>query len=71
MNRAFIKLLVNRCQLALGSNALVVKELEEVSAALDNMMNILYAEDTRGEEENSELEFFITPPLSVYDGDST
>ena len=70
MNRAFIKLLVNRCQLALGSNALVVKELEEVSAALDNMMNILYAEDTRGEEENSEQDFFISPPLSVYDGDA-
>ena len=67
MNRAFIKLLVNRCQLALGSNALVVKELEEVSAALDNMMNVLYSDTLQGEEKNSEQDFFISPPLEVYD----
>ena len=67
MNRAFIKLLCNRCQLALGSNALVVKELEEVLAALDNMCEILYAEPIRGEEEKSESDFFISPPLEVYD----
>ena len=67
MNRAFIKLLVNRCQLALGSNALVVKELEEVSAALDNMAEILYSEPIRGEEKNSDQDFFISPPLEVYD----
>ena len=67
MNRAFIKLLVNRCQLALGSVSLVVKELEEVSVALDNMCEILYDEPIRGEEEKSESDFFISPPLEVYD----
>ena len=67
MNRAFIKLLVNRCQLGLGSLSLVEKELEEVLAALDNMNEILYAEPIRGEEEKSEEDFFISPPLEVYD----
>ena len=67
MNRVFIKLLANRCDLGLGSLSLVAKELEEVKAALDNMNEILYAEPIRGEEEKSESDFFISPPLSVYD----
>ena len=67
MNRRFIQLLVDRCHIALGSTALVVKELEEVMAALDNMNQILYAETIQGEEEKSESDFFITPPLDVYE----
>ena len=70
MNRRFIQLLVDRCQIALGSTVLVVKELEEVSAALDNMNQILYAEAIRGEEENSDSDFFISPPLEVYVDDA-
>ena len=70
MNRPFIKLLVDRCQLALGSNALVVKELEEVSAAFDNMCEILYTEPIRGEENHQEsFDDPSVPPLSVYEGD--
>ncbi len=70
MNRAFLKLLCSRCQLALGSNALVVKELEEVLAALDNMCDILYAEPIRGEE-NHQTSFDdpSVPPLEAYEND--
>ena len=68
MNRALVKLLVSRAKLAQGSFALVEKQLSEILGALDNTVEILYAEAIRGEEENSDLEFFITPPVSVYDG---
>ena len=68
MNRALVKLLVSRVKLAQGSLALVDKQLSEILGALDNTVEILYAEAIRGEEENSDLEFFITPPVSVYDG---
>ena len=67
MNRTLIKLLVNRAKLAQGSLALVEKQLTEILGALDNSMEILYAEAIRGEEENSDQDFFISPPLSVYD----
>ena len=69
MNRPLIKLLVKRAKLAQGSLALVEKQLSEILSALDNTAEKLYAEPIRGEEENSEFEFFISPPLSVYEGD--
>ena len=67
MNRTLIKLLVDRTKLAQGSMALVDKQLTEILSALDNQVEILYAEAIRGEEENSDSDFFITPPLEVYD----
>ena len=69
MNRAFIKLLENRCKLAMGSLSLVEKQLTEILLELDNTAEKVYAEPIRGEEENSDFEFFISPPLSVYEGD--
>ena len=70
MNRHLIELLVNRAKLAQGSMALVDKQLTEILSALDNQVEILYAEAIRGEEENSDSGFFISPPLSVYEGDA-
>ena len=64
-----IKLLVQRVKLAQGSMALVEKQLSEILYALDTASEKLYAEPIRGEEENSELEFFTSPPLSVYEKD--
>ena len=69
MNRALVKLLVSRTQLAQGSLALIDKQLSEILAALDNTAEKLYAEPIRGEEENSYSGFFISPPLEVYEGD--
>ena len=69
MNVPLIKLLVSRVKLAQGSLSLVEKQLTEILFALDNTSEKLYAEAIRGEEENSESEFFISPPLSVYEGD--
>ena len=71
MDRALIKLLVNRAKLAQGSLSLVEKQLTEILYALDNQVEICYAEAIRGEEENSDSDFFISPPLSVYEGDSS
>ncbi len=67
MNRPLIKLLVQRAKLAQGSMALVEKQLTEILALLDNTAEKVYDEPIRGEEENSEREFFISPPLSVYE----
>ena len=67
MNRALVKLLVSRTKLAQGSLALIDKQLSEILGALDNTVEILYAEAIRGEEEKSDLDFFISPPLEVYD----
>ena len=67
MNRTLIKLLVSRAKLAQGSLALVDKQLAEILSALDNQVEILYADTLRGEKENSDQEFFITPPTSVYE----
>ena len=67
MNRTLIKLLVNRVKLAQGSMALVDKQLTEILSALDNQVEIFYAEAIRGEEEKSDQDFFISPPLEVYD----
>ena len=66
LNRALVKLLVSRAQLAQGSLALVEKQLAEILYALDNTAEKLYDEPIRGEEENSEQDFFISPPLEVY-----
>jgi len=69
INRPLIKLLAQRTKLALGSLALVDKQLTEILGALDNGVEMPYDEPIRGEEENSESEFFISPPLEVYDED--
>ncbi len=67
MNRALIELLVNRAKLAQGSMALVEKQLTEILCELDNELEKVYDEHIRGEEENSDSGFFISPPLSVYE----
>ena len=69
MDRTLTKLLEQRCKLALGSLELVQKQLLEIhgSLALDIESQNCYDEPIRGEEENSEQDFFISPPLSVYD----
>ena len=53
--------------LAQGSLALIDKQLTEILSILDNQVAKVYDEPIRGEEENSDLEFFISPPLSAYD----
>ena len=67
MNRALIELLVNRAKLAQGSMALVEKQLTEILCELDNQLEKVYDEHIRGEEENSDSDFFISPPLEVYE----
>ena len=67
MNRPLIKLLANRCKLAMGSLALVDKQLSEILHELDNLDPKLYDDTLRGEKENSDQDFFISPPLEVYD----
>ncbi len=66
---ALVKLLEQRCKLAIGSLSLVEKQLTEILSVLDNMDENSYAEAIRGEEEKSDQDFFISPPLSVYEGD--
>ena len=65
--RALLKLLSQRCSLGLGSLVLVEKQLQSCVDALDNLLQKLYDEPIRGEEENSDSGFFITPPLEVYE----
>ena len=67
MNRTITKLLVSRTKLALGSMSLVEKQLTEILGELDNYLEKVYDEPIRGEEENSDSGFFISPPLEVYD----
>ena len=67
VDRASLKLLANRAQLALGSLALVEKQLLDITTVVDNWVENVHHEDHKGQEENSELEFFITPPLEVYE----
>ena len=69
MNRPLVKLLVQRAKLAQGSLALIDKQLSEILSALDNTSEKLYDEAIRGEEKNSDQDFFISSPLSVYEGD--
>ena len=63
----FTKLLVNRVKLALGSLSLVDKQLSEILGALDKQLAEVYDEPIRGEEEKSDRDFFISPPLEVYE----
>ncbi len=67
MNRTILKVLADRTQLALGSLALVDKQLLEISSVVDDLIEKLHHEDTRGQEEKLDSDFFITPPLEVYD----
>ncbi len=69
MNRDSANLLAQRCKLALGSLSLVEKQLLDISTVVDNYVENFYDEPIRGEEENSDSGFFISPPLSVYEGD--
>ena len=69
MNRTTLKLLEQRAKLALGSLSLVEKQLLDINAVLDNWIENLYDEPIRGEKENSDREFFISPPLTVYSDD--
>ena len=66
---ALTKLLVNRTKLALGSLSLVEKQLTEILLELDNSSVELYDDTHRGEKENSDQDFFISPPTEVYDLD--
>jgi len=67
MSRPLLKLLGDRADLALGSLALVEKQLLEISTVVDNLLENSHDETTRGKEEKSESDFFITPPLEVYE----
>jgi len=74
MTHSLLKLLVQRAKLAQGSLALVDKQLAEILSELDNYAKIFYDEPIRGEKEKSdsprvalEADFFISPPLEVYD----
>jgi len=67
MNRTILKLLADRTSLAIGSMALVEKQLLEISTLLDKEVENSHHGDTRGQEENLESQFFITPPLEVYE----
>ena len=67
VDRTLIKLLEQRCKLAIGSLALVEKQLQSCISELDNLIENVYDEPIRGEEENSDSGFFISPPLEVYD----
>ncbi len=67
MTNDIAKVLLARTKLALGSLSLVEKQLTELLATLDNYSEKMYDEPIRGEEENSDLEFFISPPLEVYE----
>ena len=69
MNRDSMKLLGQRAKLALGSLSLVEKQLLDISTVVDNLLENFYDEPIRGEEKNSDQDFFISPPLSVYEGD--
>ncbi len=61
-----LKLLRNRCDLAIGSLTLVDKQLLGIRTVIDDLMQNCYDGTLRGEEENSDSDFFITPPVSVY-----
>ena len=68
MNRALSKLLEQRCKLALGSLALVEKQLQSVLMELDIELKNCYDEPIRGEE-NHQASFDdpSIPPVEVYD----
>ena len=70
MRRTITKLLEQRCKLALGSLALVDKQLQSVLYELDKELQNLHDETIQGEEEKSDSDFFISPPLEVYVDDA-
>ena len=61
------KLLRSRARLALGSMALVEKQLLSICTVLDEELREVYDEPIRGEEEKSDQDFFISPPVEVYE----
>ena len=67
MTDSELEILVNRCQLALGSLSLVEKQLVDISTALDDQLENFHHGDQRGQEEKSDSGFFITSPLEAYD----
>ena len=69
MNRTLVNLLVSRAKLAQGSLALVDKQLAEILSVLDNQFENVYDEPIRGEKKNSDQDFFISPPLEVYENE--
>ncbi len=64
-----LRILLDRSALALGSLALVEKQLVEINADLTIACERFTMKPQGDEEEKSEFDFFITPPLSVYEGD--
>jgi hypothetical protein len=62
-----IKVLLMRSKLALGSLSLVEKQLLDICTVLTELQEFAMLEPIRGEEKNSDKDFFISPPLSVYD----
>ena len=70
MNHFTLKLLLDRTKLAIGSLALVEKQLTEILSGLDNQLKEVYDETIRGEEEKSDQDFFINPPLDVYENEA-
>ena len=67
MNRTITKLLEQRVKLAMGSLSLVDKQLSEILYALDSELEKSYDDTLRGEKENSDQDFFISPPIELYD----
>ena len=62
-----IDILLARTGIALGSLALVEKELLCLREGLTFLCENVTVENNRGEEEKSDTDFFISPPLSAYD----
>ena len=67
ISRQQLVMISNRAKLALGSLSLVEKQLLDISTVVDNLIAECYDEPIRGEEEKSDSDFFISPPLEVYD----
>ena len=62
-----VKLLVNRCGIALGSMALVEKELLEIHTVLTELQNFAMMESQGDEEQKFDSDFFTKPSLEVYE----
>ncbi len=67
MTNDSIKVLISRTKLALGSLSLVEKQLLDICTVLTEYSEFAMVEPIRGEEKNSDLGFFISPPLEVYE----
>jgi hypothetical protein len=64
-----LRILLDRTELALGSLVLVEKQLLEIRSDLTTAVKTVMIKSQGDEEENSEQDFFISPPLYVYEGD--